>query len=555
MSMAPTPSHATSNAIKGAKPPRQPWSLKTWLLILLGASLIGIFIYIAFNWYEIVEEDEWVGAQGEAATNPYYAFERFLSGRGLTKESLKRTTGIDQFIAQPDAEKRLLILGDRRLAQMSASRVAAIADWVQRGGHLFVEAEQAYLEDPLLKVWGVDRRRLVWQKGKLVERPRVSNEDEEDALDEDLFNSDKHPSGKDKNSTEKTESNRPPDNAANQGTDSASKDAQKDSSKTDETEEAGEGKERKEPSSQSPSASSQPRTPGAPVDNPTPPPYRAPNQEAKPLPRDSQTRNSIFARMAGRPAEDTSIVELTQADNSKAIFSVSFFAYQNIALEPHWDIPKTMRDRQFVSDHHGGRVMQLKDGKGHVTVLSNFDLMVIKSLGENDNAEFVWHLLAHDKPAKPIVGLALKNSGEGFMKWAREHAWMVVISAIVLLLIWIWNVLPRFGPMRETPELDRRSLREHLDAAGRFLTKYREWAAMVGAARTRVSQHITRQHPRVVSLLPHEQARYIAEKTGATEADIARILFSEPTSIRDVLFILSGVIKLESAIQRKTLAR
>lgn len=142
--------------------------IATLVIVVLAA-----FAFATVNWFEIVETKTWVGAKGEAATNPYYLVEKTLPEMGAKLEIVQDTARWQTLLASdPAATRGVLILGDRRLARMSAPRVAALRDWVTAGGHLIVEAEQSDLDDPVLAAFGVGRVRLQWIRGKWVAKPR-----------------------------------------------------------------------------------------------------------------------------------------------------------------------------------------------------------------------------------------------------------------------------------------------------------------------------------------------------------------------------------------------
>ncbi len=134
-----------------------------WLTV--GGLLLAGTLYIALNWFEIVDQPEWVGAEGEARTDPYLAMKRLLAGMGAQIVTVRQYSEIDGL-----AENATLLLGDQRLARMSPARVAGLVAWVRSGGHLVVEAEQPRLDDPLLAAFGLSHVGLRWTLKGLRER-------------------------------------------------------------------------------------------------------------------------------------------------------------------------------------------------------------------------------------------------------------------------------------------------------------------------------------------------------------------------------------------------
>ncbi|MCA3061083.1 MAG: DUF4350 domain-containing protein, partial [Rhodocyclaceae bacterium] len=130
---------------------RQSFSRQTWGWILVGVALLVAALFAASRWIEIVEETEWVGVKGEAATNPYLALERLLAVKGANTVKAAKSDQLDLQLRKPDV--RVLLLGANRLPSMMPERVAAIGAWVERGGHLVMEAERPLFGDPLLARW------------------------------------------------------------------------------------------------------------------------------------------------------------------------------------------------------------------------------------------------------------------------------------------------------------------------------------------------------------------------------------------------------------------
>lgn len=140
---------------------------------IVGAIALGGIIYVAINWFEIVDSEAWVGAQGEAASNPFYALERTLEEMGAKVEKVQGTSQWQAALeSEPSGSNGTLFIGDRRLARMTPARVRQLQEWVKAGGNLIIEAEQPGIDDPLLAAYKVGRVRLQWVKGELLPRPK-----------------------------------------------------------------------------------------------------------------------------------------------------------------------------------------------------------------------------------------------------------------------------------------------------------------------------------------------------------------------------------------------
>jgi Domain of unknown function (DUF4350) len=489
------------------KPRREPLSKNAWVIIIAAALMLGLGIYAAFNWFQIVDDEVTVGAEGEAATNPYLALERLLVASGSAVTRSNKSGEFDKLLSANS--QPVMILGDRRLAQMRAERVAQLAAWVQAGGHLIVEAEQPELEDPVLEYWGIDRKRLVWRAGKNVEVDRRK------PINEDVEEPDESTSPK-------------PDEAS--ATDGVSNDTSDDV------------KSRPAPADDMPADDDKSAPAIAPTNNQLRQDADKPDVDVQPnRDRDGkQTRTTRFNFSAKPEAKKTSI---TLSDGLN--FSARFLPYQNVALKK---LPAQIRDntmpRHLITDREGGRMVELGHGQGKVTVISNFDFMTWRSLRVDDHAELIWHLVSEGNSKKPAVVLAVYPQGDGFWTWMTTHAWMVAVSGLVLLLVWLWRVIPRMGPLAPVMTNNRRSLSEHVGAAGRFLAARNQWQSMIQPVRSRVIAQMKRRHPRTAMMSDAEQVRYLSTLMAVNEDDVMRILFIPVASRHECLYAITQLIHL-----------
>lgn len=128
---------------------------KTWIrAVLITTPLVAALLYIALNWFRIEYEPMRMGATGEALTDRFLAYSRFVNRMGARVIPVASPTGI----AAPP-EDATIVMGARRLSYMVPGRVDKLVAWVRRGGHLVIEAEPTGIDDPLLDALGIQRPR------------------------------------------------------------------------------------------------------------------------------------------------------------------------------------------------------------------------------------------------------------------------------------------------------------------------------------------------------------------------------------------------------------
>lgn len=426
------------------------------LWAVFGLLVAGAVVYMAVNWYEIEDDEQWIGMQGEARTNPYLAMERTLDAMGAKLEKVQGSAEWESALKQTPKGSTLL-LGDRRLVRMTPARVRAIREWVQAGGNLIVEAEQPKFDDPLLASYGIGHVGLRWtSKGWVERRERNKGEPEED--------------------------------------------------------------------------------------------------RELPFPLDPE---SLGEEMDNESELARKLREvLRQKDKSRIVFAdgrgfdVVFQPYQNLRTR------NVTEGADVITDKIGPRVIQLTDGAGRVTAISNFDFMTRRQIAENDHAEFVWHMVATQNAknaarAPPRVLLALRDAEGGLWKWLTQHAWMVLIAVAALLILWIARIVQRFGPLLPAPSLDRRSLAEHFRALGRFVANEDGWPQLAHAARERFLKRLYRERPGLSRAGKETLLATLEKLSGMGVARIERSLIAPVQDKRTFTEVVRSLKAIEQALEHR----
>jgi hypothetical protein len=195
-------------------------------------------------------------------------------------------------------------------------------------------------------------------------------------------------------------------------------------------------------------------------------------------------------------------------------------------------------------------VLHLPVGSGAITVLSSVGFMTNGELGNFDHAEAFWQLV-NLQPDRRGLWTATRLELPSLTRWLREHALGAIGVAVVLLLFWLWRVVPRFGPVAPDPEAARRRLLDHLRAAGRFHWQRGGSLALLHAAREACVRRLARVHPDLAVMMPVDRAREAAARTGLT-SDAARIAFELPAvDAREFTAAVSAMQAFEERLNRR----
>lgn len=189
------------------------------------------------------------------------------------------------------------------------------------------------------------------------------------------------------------------------------------------------------------------------------------------------------------------------------IYKVQMHAEQSLQT----DQPLLIEARSGKTTH----VLHFRYGAGYVTVLNDLYFMTNQGLDEADHADFLWALAQSGNGGDAVV--FLHETDLSLRAWLFEHAPAVLASGALLLLLWLWRIVPRFGRVAADEDDARRDLREHLAAAGRFHWHHGAGPQLAESARIVLMQRLLRRHPALRGL--HSRALAVELKKRYTLSD------------------------------------
>ena len=194
------------------------------------------------------------------------------------------------------------------------------------------------------------------------------------------------------------------------------------------------------------------------------------------------------------------------------------------------------RDAWYRHDgKYGAYLLTKRVGLGVVTVVNDLDFARNSSIGELDHAQFFLDLvrlrskLASDTgnsaPAGDDRVMIFNEPGQpSLLAWLRDNAWAPAAGAAAALLLWLWKVVPRFGPIMPDMDRNRRRLLDHLRASGRFLWANGHATRLLEASREACLRQITRSLPHFLSTTAQARPELLIHALGLTEEQAQRIL-------------------------------
>lgn len=208
-----------------------------------------------------------------------------------------------------------------------------------------------------------------------------------------------------------------------------------------------------------------------------------------------------------------------------------FSPYQSLGIESpnaYWT----------VADAAGVRIASAARGAGRVSALSNFDPLTYRGtfdlktertqpthLGKYDHAELLLKLIRlHPRAAQAPLRLVWGNDELSLWTWLRSNAALALVSLGLLLLVWLWRVIPRFGPLQPDAAPAEQKLISHLEAAGRFYWKHLRPTGLYAALHAAFLQRLKERRPGLLERPAAQRNAELARLVGARPEAVARAL-------------------------------
>ncbi len=180
----------------------------------------------------------------------------------------------------------------------------------------------------------------------------------------------------------------------------------------------------------------------------------------------------------------------------------------------------------WAGTEYASNMLLLREGDGMVAVVSDLDFATNGEIGELNHAQFVVELARFAQATGGVI--FFNNPGQpSLMKWLKANAWAPLSAAALALLLWLWQVVPRFGPVAPDPERARRRLLDHLRASGRFLWARGQAGHLLDVSREACLRKISRALPDFETATASTQASQLERMFGISAEQVQQILVTQ----------------------------
>lgn len=188
-----------------------------------------------------------------------------------------------------------------------------------------------------------------------------------------------------------------------------------------------------------------------------------------------------------KSTEDESKLESHEevAWNGKT-YHLSLGGYQNMILK------RKLKPGEFsAGSKNESLALHLRHGMGSVTLLAHARPFRNHWIGEDDHARWLSALVGENGSKEVLFVAATTGSFFGLL-W--QHGWMAVVTLVLCLGFWLWQQMPRFGPLADVELDSTRHFASHIGALGEFFWRMRRVTLLVNSARDAVWERVRERH-------------------------------------------------------------
>ena len=220
-------------------------------------------------------------------------------------------------------------------------------------------------------------------------------------------------------------------------------------------------------------------------------------------------------------------------------------AYATFDTAFHLEDPHNLA-QAWANSARATHMMQLNHGLGSIIVVTDADLWKTPNIDQYDNAWLLWYLTADTR-----VTLLFNTDHDNLPTLLLRYFPQALVALIALVLLGLWHVGVRQGPLIEPAPNARRQLHEHLRASADFTWRRADQASLLQALQHDILRRVRRRHPGFDQLGVAEQWLVLARLSGQPTRAISQAMGPRPKQRLSAVEFSRQVAHLQTL--RKTL--
>ena len=197
-------------------------------------------------------------------------------------------------------------------------------------------------------------------------------------------------------------------------------------------------------------------------------------------------------------------------------------AYAGFDTAFHLDDPKNLA-QAWANSAKATHMMQLPYGVGSITVVTDAELWKTPAIGKHDNAWLLWYLSADTD-----VTLIYSTAHDGLLTLLWRYFPQAIVALLALIVLGLWHVAVRQGPLQAPAPSGRRQLQEHLRTSADFILRHNGQHTLLQALQQDVLRRARRRHPGFDQLNVAEQWLVLSRLTRQPTRAISQALSPVP---------------------------
>lgn len=471
--------------------------------LIIGA-LAAVLAGLGYWWYTTLEWEENeidLGYSKEARQNDFLAAEIFLRKQGVQATTVKNLSLLDKHSwrnLKLGAQDTIVIInGYKTLTQ---ERYDSLYEWVEAGGTLITSTQNPFIgthtseEDLLLNDFNIELE------------PEEADADTRDLLERlaDGFDEEDESDGEstDEENADKKSDEQASDAKQDESADKTVADKSDDINASDKN-----TKNKKDEKPENYYRCSLKETPTA-VEF---------ADEEKPLNFDFSRRSQFiyYDYIAHDDAKEDTKSGETPTDQDLAVGDAQ--ETESVAEE------ETDAEEDYHYDEKREHLLYFDIGAGSVTITSDNTIWANQRIDCHDHAYGLWRLVNPDgrvwflinQDAPSLASILWRNASYG------------VIAGMIALVLWLWALSVRFGPVLVIEQSSRRSLAEHIYASAMLLWRKQQHPQLLNILRKEILERLDEQHPNLDQASGEQRLEFLQQLTGIAQTDIKQALFAD----------------------------
>lgn len=203
--------------------------------------------------------------------------------------------------------------------------------------------------------------------------------------------------------------------------------------------------------------------------------------------------------------------------------------------------------RHYLSDQLEPQVGVARHGRGEVFLFTSFKPFYTRNLDEAEHADFIADLTWNANKAWFMYTIFVPPISDEFWK----KAWYVILSILLALALWAWSSSLRIGRLLPPEKPVRRSLMEHISAAGRYLWKVPQGREQLCAAVRQATTRELEQHFPGWKSVPEDKRVILVVKLveqALTPQQVREALFADDVPKNLIADVISRLALIRSAL-------